>query len=551
MLAFKAFKNAAAYDGLGKSISFPAVGTAVALADGSGDGLVSPALCAKLVSASLDKFRSKHVPATLFWCTKNCATHAAFEIEINSAKPSVAYHHYLIAELEFAHRVANLLYNKDVAQGGLAEADGEVFTSWLANLMPIAEVHKCLYRPWNPEGIKGFKCADDDFTPQVFSPANSAQGGDSAGMGVGAGAGALGAAHQGAQPLPPFDPLGSVLGRFFGSDHAYTQFCSKDCSGRIEMIFGYPLALWTQPASIDNLIKLCATRLPDRVGSEAGKYFSLSANMGSVQMSGETLAYRRQSSLAALIKDVRPDSRNALIGAMHAFASVMSCSARSAFLGLSPSVAMTTSSFIHATAVAITDMLHWEDASLRLTLEEIYSFLASIMIERVIVPAYRTNDDAAAIEAIIAVSTPAELKEHLLQFRTASRTSGGHRQQAASKRAGGFAAGSASEDSTSSSDETSGHDRHSSSSSASRSGSKSSSGSNPAPKRGKSSGKPCFYFNETSCQSGEKCAFEHVCSFCLSKNRKSHAHARTQCEVQKRANDKVFKTPNPKDASHL
>ena len=534
MLSFKAFKPAMAFDGLGKLISFPAVGSSIAIAgDGSGSGLVSPDFAAKVAGASLDKMRSKYVAAAIFWCTRaSDNTPAAFEIEINSAKPCVAHRHYQVAELEFAHRVASFLI-KPAGDGGMSKEDGELFASWLVNHMPAEEVYISLYRPWNKDGIKGFKCTDDDFTPLAFSAPDA--------DGAGAGSAAGGAGPHGMLPINPFDNGASVANRFFGSEQAYGQLKVKEYRGRIEMIFGSPLQLWVQPAMIEQLIKLCAAHLPDRLGSEATKFFSLSTSSGSSQLSVENLGFRRQAALAALIAEVKPESRTSLVGAMHAFAATMSCpGGNSQWLGVSHPVASATAALVHATAVYLNDMLHWKDRALHFSLEETYAFIATVLVERILVPAYETQDEAKCVEQILSVSNAADIKELIIQFRNATRTNSGSRPS-------GKRHADESDESASSSDEASSRGGHSSASA--KSSSKSSSGGGGMSKKGKPS-KLCYYFNEKECKDGDKCSFDHSCSYCSIKNGKSHGHPRTKCEVQKRAGDASFKTPGPKDSSH-
>ena len=144
----------------------------------------------------------------------------------------------------------------------------------------------------------------------------------------------------------PFDSGASVAGRYFGSELAYGQLKSKEYRSRIKMIFGSPLQLWSQPAMIEQLIKLCAAHLPDRIGSDASKFFSLPSSAGSSQLSSENINSRRQAALVSLVAEVKPDSRTSLVGAMHAFAAVMSCpTGHSQWLGVPHVVAAATAAF--------------------------------------------------------------------------------------------------------------------------------------------------------------------------------------------------------------
>jgi len=524
MLGSKFLNKFAAVDGQGKVIHFPVADSMVGTLEGIGTSQVTQALVDKVVAAGLDKLRSRHVATILFFMVESQSS--AFELKMTAARGSVANYPYLLTELDVANRFATLLREVHTELG---QAASDTLGGWICNLGVSTEEMFKIYRPWNLKGVKGFKFADDDFTPVEFNPAPD----------VAAGGGAGGAAIQGMFPANPFDQGASVAGRYFGGDQAYVAFKTKEYRGRIEMVFGSPLQLWAQPALIEQLIKLCAVHLPDRVGAEANKYFSLPSSMGSSQLSAEAISFRRQAALAALVAEVKPDSRSSLVGAMHVFAATMCCpGGHSQWLGVPHAVAVATAAFINASAVALNTMLHWNDRSLHFSLEEMYAFIATVLVERVIVPAFESQDEARCIELITTATIASELKEQVIRFRDDTRTNSGSRRHASAS--GKRANATVSDDSASSSDEASGHDDRAPSSS--RTGAKSSSGGSS--KKGKHS-KLCYYFNESNCKDGDKCSFDHICSFCSTKNGKSHGHARTQCEVQKRAKDTTFRTSGP------
>jgi hypothetical protein len=540
MLGSKFLNMYASSDGLGKVITFPAVGATVTSMDGKDQLPVTQPLVDKVVAASVDKLRGCHVAPILFWMVESQSGAATFELTIAAAKAGVANYPYLLAELDMAHRVAKLMLD---VHATLGVAVSDTLAGWLSNLGVSPEETFKIYRPWNRKGVKDFKFSNADLAPIEFVPINPAPD-----AGAGGAGGAGGAAVQGMLPQNPFDSSASVAGRYFGSELAYGQLKSKEYRGRIEMIFGSPLQLWVQPAMIEQLIKLCAAHLPDRIGSDASKFFSLPSSAGSSQLSSENINFRRQAALVSLVSEVKPDSRTSLVGAMHAFAAVMSCpTGHSQWLGVPYTVAAATATFINATAVALNDMLHWNDRTLHFSLDEAYAFIATVLVERIVVPAYETQDETKCVELLAAVSNAADLKELIVRFRDSTRTTNGSRRHssAGGKRSSG-AAGS--DDSSSSGDEASGRPGSSSSSSSSKSGGKSSSGG--ASKKSKPT-KVCYYFNESSCKDGDDCSFEHICSFCSHKNGKSHSHARIQCEVQKRAKDTTFKTPGPPNAKAL
>jgi hypothetical protein len=171
------FGKSSHFETLGGFVPNPCltVGALITLRDGSPAVITQP-LVDRILAKGLDKIHCKHVAAAIFWILRanECDSPAQAELLLSGAKTVASNHLHLLAELDVATRIVDLVF-RDLAS---TDNFGDIFASWLVSLMPLDEALK-IHRPWNSRGVPGNTYSNAEYTPLEFVPsAGGGAGGD-------------------------------------------------------------------------------------------------------------------------------------------------------------------------------------------------------------------------------------------------------------------------------------------------------------------------------------------------------------------------------------